>query len=75
MIVIDINKSENESSNVSITITVHVVVESSPIGTVYKGKNSYLNFGLMFSGPENFPVPECLVCREKLNNESIAQVN
>ena len=34
-------------------------------GTVRKYQDSYLNFGFTFSGPENRPVPECVVCGEK----------
>jgi hypothetical protein len=56
-------KSENEQiPSVSAVKAVQRDVQS--LGTVRKYQDSYLNFGFTYSGPENRPVPECIVCRE-----------
>lgn len=67
------NKSENEPiPSVSVVKAVQGGVEPSVgTGTVRKYQDSYLNFGFTFSGPENRPAPECVVCGEKLSNESM----
>jgi len=38
---------------------------------VRKYLDSYLSFGFTFNGPENRPVPQYIVCGEKLSNESM----
>jgi hypothetical protein len=64
-------KRENESfPSVSTVKAVQRDVQS--LGTVCKYHDSYLNFGLTYSGPENRPVPECVVCRQQLSNEYTA---
>jgi hypothetical protein len=61
-------KSENEPiPSVSAVKAIHRDAQS--LGTVRKYQDSYLNFGFTYSGPENRPVPECVVCREQLSNE------
>lgn len=42
-----------------------------PIGTVHKHQDSDLNLRFIFSKPENHPIPECVMCEEKLSNESM----
>jgi hypothetical protein len=64
-------KNENEQfPSVSAVKAVQRDVQS--LGTVRKYQDSYLNFGLAYSGPENLPVLECVVCREQLSNEYTA---
>lgn len=68
------NKSEKEPiPSGSVVKALQGAVEL--IGAVRKYQDSYLNFGFTFIGPENRSVPECLVCGEKLSNESKALVN
>lgn len=62
------NKSENEPiPSVSTLKAVQRIVVSA--GTIRKYQDSYLSFGFTFSGPENHPLPKCIVCGEKLSNE------
>jgi hypothetical protein len=68
--VTECNSIKSESEPFPIVSAVKAVQRGvQSLGTVRKYQGSYLNFGFTYSGPENRPVPECVVCREKLSNE------
>lgn len=66
------NSSKSYSKLIPIVSVMKAVQWSvEPIGTVHKHQDSDLNLGFIFSGPENHPTPECVMCEEKLSNKSM----
>jgi hypothetical protein len=63
------NSSKSENKPIASMSSVQSVQDLQSLGTVRKYQDSYLNFGFMYSGPENRPIPEFVVCGEKLSNE------
>lgn len=68
------NKNEDDSVCASAVNLVQKNIKPTlpiPTNTVHKYMDSYLNFEFTFIGPENRPVPQCVVCGEKLSKESM----
>jgi hypothetical protein len=65
---------EKEDDHVASTSFINKVAQKNKQPTpilVRKYLDSYLSFGFTFNGPENRPVPQCIVCGVKLSNESM----
>lgn len=66
-----IEKEYDPVANTSVTSIVKQENKQPTPILVRKYLDSYLSFGFTFNGPENRPVPQCIVCGEKLSNESM----
>lgn len=68
------NKNEDNSACASSTSLVQRNIQSTlstPTNRIRKYLDSYLNFGFTFTGFENRPMPQCVVCGEKISNNSM----
>jgi hypothetical protein len=63
------NNSKCENKPIASVSSIQTVQGVQSLGAVLKYQDSYLNFGFTCSGPENRPIPECVVCGEKRSNE------
>jgi hypothetical protein len=63
------NYSKSENKPIASVSSIQSVQGVQSLGTARKYQDSYLNFGFTYSGPENRPIPECVVCGEKRSNE------
>lgn len=65
------SNSKPENELVSSGSSVQSAQSVQCVGSIRKYHDSYLNFGFTHSGSEDCPIPECVVCGEKLSNESM----
>jgi hypothetical protein len=60
------NNRKSKNKRIASVSSIQSVQDVQSLGTVRKYQDSYLNFGFTYSGPENRPIPECVVCGENL---------
>jgi hypothetical protein len=63
--------SENDAVNISVSNDTTVTITKSKADKVRycKYKDNYINFGFTWTGEEDNPKPQCLVCGVTLSNQ------